>query len=161
MNMRPKIEDEDEDDDGVGYTGATVIDPETGLHEQIVILDYQSLYPSIMRAHNICPTMIIKDEKCDQYVETVNGVKFANKEPGIVPKILENLFNERVKYKKLMKESTNQADKDRYDNMQYSYKILLNSTYEFFEYQRSRLYDVDVAQSVTAVGRDTLLKPKQ
>ena len=160
MNMRPKIEDEDEDDDGVGYTGATVIDPETGLHEQIVILDYQSLYPSIMRAHNICPTMIIKDEKCDQYVETVNGVKFANKEPGIVPKILENLFNERVKYKKLMKESTNQADKDRYDNMQYSYKILLNSTYGFFGYQRSRLYDVDVAQSVTAVGRDTLLKTK-
>ena len=160
MNMRPKIEDEDEDDGEVGYTGATVIDPETGLHEQIVILDYQSLYPSIMRAHNICPTMIIKDEKCDQYVETVNGVKFANKEPGIVPKILENLFNERIKYKKLMKESTNQADKNLYDNMQYSYKILLNATYGFFGYQRSRLYDVDVAQSVTAVGRDTLLKTK-
>ena len=50
--------------------------------------------------------------------------------------------------------------KDRYDNMQYSYKILLNSIYGFFGYQRSRLYDVDVAQSVTAVGRDTLLKTK-
>lgn len=160
MNMRPKIEDEDEDDDGVGYTGATVIDPETGLHEQIIVMDFSSLYPSIMRAYNICPTMIIKDEQNDEYVETINGVKFANTVPGIVPKILENLFNERVKYKKLMKESTNQADKDRYDNMQYSYKILLNSIYGFFGYQRSRLYDVDVAQSVTAVGRDTLLKTK-
>lgn len=160
MNMRPKIEDEDEDDGEVGYTGATVIDPETGLHEQIIVMDFTSLYPSIMRAYNICPTMIIKDEQCDEYIETVNGIKFANIEPGIVPKILETLFNERIKYKKLMKESTNQADKDRYDNMQYSYKILLNSLYGFFGYQRSRLYDVDVAQSVTAVGRDTLLKTK-
>ena len=159
MNLRPKLEDDDEDDE-VGYAGATVIDPDTGLHEQVIVMDFTSLYPSIMRAYNICPTMIIKDEQCDDFIETVNGVKFANNAQGIVPQILEFLFNERVKYKKLMKESTTQQDKDRYDNMQYSYKILLNSIYGYFGYQRSRLYDVDVAQSVTAVGRDTLLKTK-
>jgi DNA polymerase I len=52
--------------------GATVIDPETGLHEQIIVMDFTSLYPSIMRAYNISPTMIIKDEQCDEYIETVN-----------------------------------------------------------------------------------------
>jgi len=159
MNLRPKLEDDDEDDE-VGYAGATVIDPDTGLHEQVIVMDFTSLYPSIMRAYNICPTMIIKDEQCDDFIETVNGVKFANNAQGIVPQILEFLFNERVKYKKLMKESTTQQDKDRYDNMQYSYKILLNSIYGYFGYKRSRLYDVDVAQSVTAVGRDTLLRTK-
>lgn len=161
MNMRPKIEDEDEDDDGVGYTGATVIDPETGLHEHIITMDFTSLYASIMRAYNICPTMIIKNEQCDEYIETINGVKFANKEPGIIPNILEFLFNERIKYKQMMKDATDPIEKDRYDNMQYSYKILLNSVYGYFGYQRSRLYDVDVAQSVTAVGRENLLKTKE
>lgn len=156
INVRPTFDDEDDD----GYLGGGVLDPITGLHEQVIIMDYTSLYPSIMRAYNICPTMIIKDEQCDEYVETVNGVKFANNQPGIIPNILEHLFNERVKYKKLMKSATTQTDKDRYDNLQYSYKILLNSIYGYFGYKRSRLYDVDVAQSVTAVGRDTLLRTK-
>ena len=160
MNMRPKIEDEDEDDDEVGYTGGSVLEPETGLHEHIITMDYTSLFPSIMRAYNICPTMIIKDEQCDEKVVLGNNVEFSTKHVGIVPQILERLFNERVQYKTMMKTTKDTTLYNQYDNMQYALKILLNSVYGMFGFTRARLYDVDIASSVTYVARDTLLKTK-
>lgn len=160
MNMRPKIEDEDEDDDGVGYTGGSVLEPETGLHEHIITMDYTSLFPSIMRAYNICPTMIIKDEECDEKVTLGNNVEFSTKQVGIVPQILERLFNGRMKYKTMMKTTKDTTLYNQYDNMQYALKILLNSVYGMFGFTRARLYDVDIASSVTYVARNTLLKTK-
>lgn len=160
MNMRPKIEDEDEEDDEVGYTGGSVLEPETGLHEHIITMDYTSLFPSIMRAYNICPTMIIKDEQCDEKVVLGNNVGFSTKYVGIVPQILERLFNERVQYKTMMKTTKDATLYNQYDNMQYALKILLNSVYGMFGFTRARLYDVDIASSVTYVARDTLLKTK-
>ena len=160
MNMRPKIEDEDEDDGEVGYTGGSVLEPETGLHEHIITMDYTSLFPSIMRAYNICPTMIIKDEQCDEKVVLGNNVGFSTKHVGIVPQILERLFNKRVQYKTMMKTTKDTTLYNQYDNMQYALKILLNSVYGMFGFTRARLYDVDIASSVTYVARDTLLKTK-
>ena len=160
MNMRPKIEDEDEEDDEVGYTGGSVLEPETGLHEHIITMDYTSLFPSIMRAYNICPTMIIKNEQCDEKVVLGNNVGFSTKHVGIVPQILERLFNERVQYKTMMKTTKDTTLYNQYDNMQYALKILLNSVYGMFGFTRARLYDVDIASSVTYVARDTLLKTK-
>jgi DNA polymerase I len=160
MNMRPKIEDEDEDDGEVGYTGGSVLEPETGLHEHIITMDYTSLFPSIMRAYNICPTTIIKDEQCDEKVVLGNNVEFSTKHVGIVPQILERLFNERVQYKTMMKTTKDTTLYNQYDNMQYALKILLNSVYGMFGFTRARLYDVDIASSVTYVARDTLLKTK-
>jgi len=159
MNMRPKI-NEDEEDDEVGYTGGSVLEPETGLHEHIITMDYTSLFPSIMRAYNICPTMIIKDEQCDEKVVLGNNVEFSTKHVGIVPQILERLFNERVQYKTMMKTTKDTTLYNQYDNMQYALKILLNSVYGMFGFTRARLYDVDIASSVTYVARDTLLKTK-
>jgi len=159
MNMRPKI-NEDEEDDEVGYTGGSVLEPETGLHEHIITMDYTSLFPSIMRAYNICPTTIIKDEQCDEKVVLGNNVEFSTKHVGIVPQILERLFNERVQYKTMMKTTKDTTLYNQYDNMQYALKILLNSVYGMFGFTRARLYDVDIASSVTYVARDTLLKTK-
>ena len=160
MNMRPKIEDEDEDDGEVGYTGGSVLEPETGLHEHIITMDYTSLFPSIMRAYNICPTTIIKDEQCDEKVVLGNNVEFSTKHVGIVPQILERLFNERVQYNTMMKTTKDTTLYNQYDNMQYALKILLNSVYGMFGFTRARLYDVDIASSVTYVARDTLLITK-
>ena len=69
---KPKDEDEDEDDDGKkNYQGATVLKVLKGLYKDISILDFKSLYPSIMITYNICHTTFrlnddtrVKDEDC-------------------------------------------------------------------------------------------------
>ncbi len=160
MNMRPVYNDEEEDDE-VGYLGATVIDPVVGMHEKICIMDFSSLYPSIMRAYNICPSSIIYNEHFNgNFIKTPNDMKFEKDTPGIIPTILEFLYNERVRYKKMMKNAETSEKRDEYDSYQYAFKILLNSIYGYFGYKRSRLYDVNIAQTVTAVGRKTLMQTK-
>ena len=158
MNNRPVI---DEDDNEVGYEGAIVISPETGLHEDIIIMDFTSLYTSIMRAYNICPSTIIYDVKSTDFIESPIGAKFVKSEIGIVPNILEFLFNERIRYKKLMKSTTDKRQYEEYDNYQYAFKILLNSIYGYFGYKRSRLYDENIASSVTAFGRSAISITKE
>lgn len=48
-------------DDGESYEGATVIEPVRGYHDTpITTLDFASLYPSIMMAHNLCYSTLLK-----------------------------------------------------------------------------------------------------
>lgn len=70
---KPKVEEEDsEDDDKKNYQGATVLKVKKGLYKDIAILDFKSLYPSIMIANNICHSTFrpnedprVKDEECN------------------------------------------------------------------------------------------------
>lgn len=70
---KPKVEEEDsEDDDKKNYQGATVLKVKKGLYKNIAILDFKSLYPSIMIANNICHSTFrpnedtrVKDEECN------------------------------------------------------------------------------------------------
>lgn len=135
----------------VKYAGATVLQPITGLHENIIIMDFASLYPSIMRAYNLSPDTI--------YYE--NGeTKFKTEFPGIVPKVLEKLYNERVEYKKQMKMATDPKIKEIYNLKQYGCKILLNSIYGYFGFAKSRLFEISIAAKVTEEGRKALALTK-
>lgn len=159
INTKPQYsESEDEEE---GYEGAVVLEPSVGLFEQIMTMDYVSLYSSIMRGWNICPTTILKKDDDLSCNTAPNGARFYNGERGLVPRILDELFEERVKYKRLMKAATNDIDRNTYDMRQYSFKILLNSMYGYFGYKRSRLYNVDIASAVTAVGRKNLELTKE
>jgi len=136
--------------------GATVFEPERGLHENVIVMDYKSLYPSAIRSYNICWSSILNEENTD--IKTIlapNNVKYVDHSvyEGIMPRILTRLYNKRVELKTLMKKSTSQSEKDFYDNQQYSVKILLNSFYGYSGQSVSRLYDPRLANSVTSVGR--------
>ncbi len=96
----------------VGYEGATVIEPKRGFYKSpIVTLDFASLYPSIMIAHNLCSTTLINEQDLnklskDSYTTTPSNDYFITPhvQPGVLPQILQNLLSERKKAKKLMKE---------------------------------------------------------
>ncbi len=143
--------------------GGAVLTPEKGLVEDVVILDYKSLYPTIMMAHNLCYSTVItqEDPKTDHIVTAPSGGKFVSSEvsSGIMPSILRELLEERNKTKKLMKKASNE-DQRFLDAKQYAMKILLNSFYGYSGYARARLYSLTLANAVTSFGRENILRTK-
>jgi DNA polymerase I len=140
------------EEEEVRYAGATVLDPVVGMHTNIIIMDFASLYPSIMRAFNLSPDTIYYEGKV---------AKFRMDFPGIVPQILEKLYNERVEYKKKMKATKSKDEKNLYNLKQYGNKILLNSIYGYFGFSKARLFEVSIAAKVTEEGRKALLLTKE
>jgi DNA polymerase I len=157
VNLKPDI-DPNENDRTVNYQGAYVSEPEVGLHDNLDLFDMQSLYPSQIIAHNICPTTVIIDEECKDISVDPNGSKFVNPSTckGILPEMLDEVLKKRKDAKKLMKEAKTDKEKDLYDSIQYAYKIMANSAYGFAGYARSRVFNISVASAVTAYGRDVI-----
>ena len=89
---------------GVAYEGATVIEPKRGFYDApIATLDFASLYPSIMMAHNLCYTTLIMDNNIrsslspDSYEVSPSGHCFVKSslQKGLLPTILEELLTAR------------------------------------------------------------------
>ena len=91
------------------YEGATVIDPVRGYYDvPIATLDFSSLYPSIMMAHNLCYTSLVLQDGSlqrlgltpDQYIKTPSGNMFKSSvRKGLLPEILQDLLSARKKAK--------------------------------------------------------------
>ncbi|MCZ7397540.1 MAG: DNA-directed DNA polymerase, partial [Candidatus Methanoperedens sp.] len=163
LPARPTGEMSDERfDEGEELAGAEVLPPKKGLIENIVILDYKSLYPTIMMAHNLCYTTEVVGERPDDvFVATTGGV-FVSKGvvKGIVPSILEELLNRRQSTRAKMK-TANEEEYRVLDATQLALKILLNSFYGYSGYARARLYSITLASAVTSFGRENILRTKK
>ncbi|MDD1752656.1 MAG: DNA-directed DNA polymerase [Methanotrichaceae archaeon] len=144
--------------------GGAVLSPEKGLLENIIILDYKSLYPTIMMAHNLCYSTVVTGKVPESYrtINAPSGGKFVPPEisPGIVPAILRDLLDQRTETKRLMKQA-NEEERRFLDAKQNAMKILLNSFYGYSGYARARLYSLVVANAVTSFGRENILKTKE
>ena len=146
--------------------GATVLEPKKGLHTEgyVLVLDFKSLYPSIIRTFNICPTCLVTKDSPPgvKYHKSPWGAKFVDKEvrEGVLPKILSELLKTRVLVKKEMKIS--KGEKKRILNAkQLALKTMANSFYGYTGYVRARLYVMDIANSITAYGRENIKKTKE
>ncbi len=100
--------------DKEGLKGATVLEPQKGLHADgcVLVLDFKSLYPSIMRTFNISPDTLILEKKDDiQYHTSPTGARFVTAETrqGILPSLLTNLIEMRSRIKKEMKAATGET----------------------------------------------------
>jgi len=138
------------------YVGAYVMEPVKGLHEDLVVFDYRSLYPSIIVTHNIDPSAMNCDCCKPSEVVTVPelGYKFCTKRKGLIPTTLEKLIHERVRLKKEMKEHKRGSREYRsLDAQQWALKIAANSFYGMLGYPRARWYFKQCAESVTSFGR--------
>jgi len=144
--------------------GGAVLVPEKGLVEDVVILDYKSLYPTIMMAHNLCySTVVLRDSPdADQVTTAPSGGRFVSSQisPGIMPGVLRELLDQRTQTKRLMQKA---GDEERrfLDAKQYAMKILLNSFYGYSGYARARLYSLALANAVTSFGRENILRTKK
>ncbi len=132
--------------------GAFVKLPEPGIYDNIAVLDFRGLYPSIIVSYNIDPGTLVEDGE-DVHISPT-GAKFSKEEVGLVPEVLDYLVDMRSKLKRRLKE----LDKDSLDYVRISarsqaLKILSNSFYGYLGYARSRWYSRPCAESVTAWGR--------
>ncbi|KAK2170976.1 hypothetical protein NP493_1118g00000 [Ridgeia piscesae] len=156
---------------GDEFTGATVIEPVKGYYDTpIATLDFSSLYPSIMMAHNLCYTTLLNESAIkregltpDQFIKTPSGNYFV-KSPvrkGLLPEILENLLGARRKAKADLKKETDPFKKKVLDGRQLALKISANSVYGFTGAQVGKLPCLEISQSVTAFGRMMIEQTKQ
>jgi len=148
-------------------TGGYVHDVEAGLHPWIAVLDFKSMYPSIMIGHNICYTTRIDpaqrsppSEQCPPYVAPTQA-KFRHQDErkGMVPQLLENLMSQRDEHKVALNLARHENDERKesfHDAMQYAVKILMNSFYGVFASGFYRFTHKDLGASITAWARQNI-----
>ncbi|CAG8508317.1 4347_t:CDS:2, partial [Acaulospora colombiana] len=159
--------------EGIKFEGATVIDPEKGFYNTpIVTLDFSSLYPSIMIAHNLCYTTLVDDReienlklKCEEdYITTPYlSARFvrAHLRKGLLPTILEDLLAARKRAKADLKKETDPFKKAVLDGRQLALKMSANSVYGFTGATAGKLPCIEISASVTAYGRQMIERTKQ
>jgi len=161
------------------FEGAYVKDPQVGMHKWVMSFDLNSLYPHLIMQYNISPETLmrsgeVKEGMVDgilaekirndtEYCMTPNGAFFRKDVKGFLPEIMENVYNDRVKYKKLMLEAKQEYEDtgdpallkkiSRYDNIQMAKKISLNSAYGAIGNNYFRYFDLLVATAITTSGQ--------
>ena len=177
--MIPPKEDNIKEDK---YDGAYVKDPITGMHNWIVSFDINSLYPHLIMQYNISPEKIIGVKSSGVSVDkllnhatplthlktegaciTPNGAMFKTDSPGFLPRLMESMYNDRVKFKTLAFQAKKEYQKtkdpaiareiSRCHNIQWAKKIALNSAYGAIGNQYFRYYDVRQATAITSSGQ--------
>ncbi|KAF8141671.1 DNA polymerase family B-domain-containing protein [Boletus edulis] len=154
------------------YEGATVIEPNKGYYDTpIATLDFSSLYPSIMMAHNLCYTTLLDKPTIDRlglvkdvdYIQTPNNDFFVTKakRKGLLPTVLEDLISARKRAKTDLKKETDPFRRAVLDGRQLALKISANSVYGFTGATIGKLPCLPISSSVTAYGRQMIEKTKQ
>jgi len=134
------------------YEGAFVLEPARGLHENVVCLDFASMYPSIMIAYNISPDTLNGSDDC--FVAPEVGHKFRKQPDGFFKRILQMLIQRRREIKKKMKELDYDSPEYRLLNIkQATLKVLTNSFYGYTGWNMARWYCRECAEATTAWGR--------
>eukprot|EP00057_Strongylocentrotus_purpuratus_P014932 XP_011669406.1 PREDICTED: DNA polymerase delta catalytic subunit [Strongylocentrotus purpuratus] len=154
---------------GDDFVGGYVLDPIRGYYDcPIATLDFSSLYPSIMQAHNLCYTTLLSPSMKenlapDQYIKTPTGNYFVKKSirRGILPEILEDLLTARKRAKADLKKETDPLRKRVLDGRQLALKVSANSVYGFTGAQVGKLPCLEISQSTTAFGRMMIDKTRQ
>ncbi|KAF3812941.1 hypothetical protein GH733_019283 [Mirounga leonina] len=168
-----KLGDEDEDIDGeankykkgrkkAAYAGGLVLDPKAGFYDKfILLLDFNSLYPSIIQEFNICFTTVqrVASETHkiteDGEQEQIPELPDPNLEMGILPREIRKLVERRKQVKQLMKQQDLNPDLVlQYDIRQKALKLTANSMYGCLGFSYSRFYAKPLAALVTYKGRE-------
>lgn len=146
------------------YKGAIVLEPLKGIHNNIAVLDFSSMYPNIMIKYNIGPdTYIENEEECEIYggcYETPEvRYLFREKPPGFYKLVLETLLKLRKAVRDEMKRLDPKSPEYKVlDERQKALKILANASYGYMGWPGARWYFKQGAEAVTAWGRRTITK---
>ena len=162
--------------------GAYVKEPKVGMHKWVMSFDLNSLYPHLIMQYNISPeTLVYKQPIPNMKVNkllhkefdtsklnkhhtmTPNGAIFRTDKRGFLPELMEKMYNDRVKFKRKMlevkQEYENTKDKkllkdiSKYNNIQMSQKISLNSAYGAIGNAYFRYHSHLIAEGITTSGQ--------
>ena len=179
---------------GEAFEGAFVKDPQVGKHNWIASFDLNSLYPHLMMQYNISPETLVEPSNYTSEMRNIissgvdvnkmlnrdidlsalkdvtitpNGQYFRTDIQGFLPKMLEEMYEDRKKFKKLMIQAKKEYEIEndevkkleiynrisRYDNLQLAKKVSLNSAYGALGSKYFRFYDLRMALAVTLAGQ--------
>ena len=133
------------------YAGGLVLEPKKGLYnDAILLLDFNSLYPSIIQEYNICFTTV--DRSGDGPVE----LPAPSENLAVLPTVIQKLVQRRRAVKQAMKGEKNSGKKQQMDIRQMALKLTANSMYGCLGFTHSRFHAKELAELVTKQGRDIL-----
>ena len=136
------------------YEGGFVYTPDSGLHKDIAVFDFRSLYPTVMVAHNISPEMLDLGDCEEKFEPEEFDFYFCQDSQGFFPELIEGLVESRYRLKDEMKEySKDSVEYERIYSRQQAQKILANSFYGYLGYNGARWYSKESAQATTYMGR--------
>lgn len=140
------------------YAGGLVLDPVKGLYDSFILLmDFNSLYPSIIQEYNICFTTI--DPPVNP--EDQPAIPDPKIETGVLPRQIKRLVESRREVKKLMANPNLTPElKQQYDIRQHALKLTANSMYGCLGFSNSRFFAQHLASLVTFKGREILMNTK-
>lgn len=147
------------------YQGGLVFEPEKGLHKNyILVMDFNSLYPSIIQEYNICFTTVERDAYNISHDEErdLPIIPEQDSDQGVLPRLLNTLVSRRREVKKLLKDpKISASERAQYDIKQQALKLTANSMYGCLGYVNSRFYAKPLAMLVTNKGREILMDTRQ
>jgi len=144
---------------GKKYKGAIVVKPVPGVHFNVKVMDFASLYPSIIKVHNLgyqsvrCAHSECKDNKVPGTPHWV-----CKKDRAIESLLIGSLRDLRVKwYKPKSRDKTlSHESRSWYDVIQSALKVILNASYGVFGAEKFDLYCPPVAEATAAIGRHVI-----
>jgi DNA polymerase-2 len=132
----------------VAQHGGHVLEPVAGLHDDVWVFDFKSLYPSVIRTFNIDPLSYVGSAAPGaDLIETPAG--WFRRETAILPRMLDELFPRR-------EDARQRGD----DVAAHAIKILMNSFYGVLGTPACRFYNPALANAITGLGRELLLWSK-
>jgi len=159
------------------FAGGLVLEPKKGLYDTfILLLDFNSLYPSLIQEYNLCFTTVsgwatfhkqqvaaAKEDNANGSGSNINSTETAlpplpdeSQETGVLARVIKNLVQRRRQVKGMMKKESNSEKHNELDIKQKAFKLTANSMYGCLGFSNSRFYAQPIAALVTSMGRKTL-----
>ncbi|MDE1844974.1 MAG: DNA-directed DNA polymerase I, partial [Thaumarchaeota archaeon] len=143
------------------YRGGLVVEPTEGIHFNVSVMDFASLYPSIIKVRNLSyETVRCTHDECKKNMIPGTTHWVCTKKNGLTATLIGSLRDLRVNYyKSLSKNPSLSADqKQLYTVVSQALKVILNASYGVMGAEIFPLYCLPVAEATTAVGRFTILE---
>lgn len=139
----------------VSYVGGLVKSPHPGLHKNVVVVDFRSMYPSLMIKYNISFDTLSED---GEYVSP-NNYRFRREPEGFLPHALKTLVSERRQIQERLKNLDLESVEAKVLNArQKAIKVITNAVYGYTGWVGARWYTREVAEATTSWGRQVILE---
>jgi len=142
------------------YRGGLVVDPVEGIHFDVTVMDFASLYPSIIKVNNLSyETVRCPHEECKKNTVPQTSHWVCKKKNGLTSLIIGSLRDLRVNYYKSLSKKENITDEQKqlYTVVSQALKVILNASYGVMGAEIFPLYFLPAAEATTALGRYIIL----
>ena len=142
------------------YRGGLVVEPKEGIHFDVTVMDFASLYPSIIKVKNLSyETVRCSHTECKKNMIPQTNHWVCTKKNGLTSVLIGSLRDLRVNYYKTMSKNQNLTNEERqlYTVVAAALKVILNASYGVMGAQIFPLYFLPAAEATTATGRHIIL----